>query len=84
MAKEAKEKNLSRYCFFFGSEVRNHVVAELADGFEHDFLGDGAHLDHAHDLVAAHVFEFAHVADGVLVVGGFDEVRPAHLAKPAV
>ena len=70
------------------------MVAELADGFEHDLLGDGAHLDHAHDLVAADGLELAHVADGVGVVavgvldveraGGVGAERDVHLADLGV
>src|SRR4051794_25554809 len=50
------------------SELRDDLLAPLADGLHADLMGDGAHLDHALDLVHADRLELGHELGGV--VGG--------------
>ena len=46
------------------TEVRDHLLAEDADGFQHLVLGERAHLDEAHDVVDARRAQSLDVGDG--------------------
>src|SRR4051812_27183831 len=59
------------------AELRDDLLAPLPDGLHADLLGDGAHLDHALDLVDAHRRELLDELGGVL--GG--AVRVVHVVR---